>query len=85
MEGYDENPAISTNEDEDHRKFWHSLAYDLDEHAKSMDVHSRKAKRIAEVVRTVSATQKFTGKNVPNNIHYVQTVTRKSDAPFKKT
>ena len=84
-EGYDRHPADPADDHEDHRRFWESLAQDLDDHSTNMEKHSRKAKRLAEVVRTVITTKKFAGRSVPNSTHYAQTVTRKSDAPFKKT
>ena len=84
-EGYDRHPADPADDHEDNRRFWESLAQDLDEHSTNMEKHSRKAKKIAEVVKTIITTKKFAGRKVPNSTSYVQTVTRKSDTPFKKT
>ena len=84
-ESMDRHPADPADEREDHRRFWSSLAEDLDEHAAGMDQHSRKAKKLAEVVRTVITTKKVAGRVVPNSTNYTQTITRKSDTPFTKT
>ena len=86
MEGFDDpHPAEPRDDGEDHRRFWEALAKDLDEHSAGMDKHSRKAKRLAEIVRTVITTKKMAGRIVPNSTRYLQTVTRKSDVPFQKT
>ena len=80
---YDPNPAEA--HDEDPAAFWRALAEDLDEHSANLENHSKKTRKLAEVVRTTIITKKVAGRVVPNSTSYVQTVTRKSDAPFKKT
>lgn len=84
-EDYDRHPADPADEHDDHKKFWESLHGDLEQHATNLEKHSRKAKRLAEVVKTIITTKKFAGRKVPNSTSYMQTVTRKSDTPFKKT
>ena len=84
-EGYHRHPADTADEHEDHRKFWDSLHGDLEQHATDLEKHARKAKRLTEVVKTIITTKKFAGHSVPNSTHYMQTVTRKSNTPFKKT
>ena len=83
-EGYDRHPAEPTEDHEEHRKFWDALHGDLEKHAAHMEKHARKAKRLAEVVRTIITTKKFAGRTAPKQVSYTQTVTRKSDTPFKK-
>ena len=80
----DRDPA-STDEHDDHSSFWNALGDDLDEHAKHLREHSEKASKLAETVRTITVTKKVAGRTVPNSTHYVQTITRKSDTPFKKS
>jgi hypothetical protein len=80
---YDPNPAEPR--DDDPAAFWRALADDLDEHSSNLEHHSKKARKLAEVVRTTIITKKVAGRTVPNSTSYVQTITRKSDTPFKKT
>ena len=78
----DPHPA---DDHENHRRFWEALADDLDDHSANLEHHSRKARKLAEVVRTTIITRKVAGRVVPNSTHYVQTVTRKSNTPFHNT
>ena len=79
----DRPPHIADEEHDDHKAFWDSLADDLDTHARELSDHSRKATRLAETVRTIKITKKVAGRVVPNSTHYIQTITRKSDTPFR--
>lgn len=80
---YDPNPAEAR--DDDPAAFWRALAEDLDEHSTNLENHSKKTRKLAEVVRTTIITKKVAGRVVPNSTSYVQTITKKSDTPFKKT
>ena len=79
---FDPNPAEAN--DDDPGAFWRALADDLDEHSTNLEHQSKKTRKLAEVVRTTIITKKVAGRVVPNSTSYVQTVTRKSDTPFKK-
>jgi len=80
-----DRPPHDVGEHDDHRAFWDALADDLDEHARHLDDHSRRASKLAETVRTIKVTKKYAGRAIPNTTHYIQTITRKSDVPFRKT
>jgi hypothetical protein len=79
---FDPNPAEPR--DDDPASFWRALADDLDEHSANLENHSKKTRKLAEVVRTTIITKKVAGRVVPNSTSYVQTITKKSDSPFKK-
>ena len=61
------------------------LGHELETHARSTHEHSRRANKLAEVVRTVKVTKKAAGRDTPNKVHYIQTITKQSDTPFRKT
>ena len=63
-------------DDDDDQKFWEGFADELED-------HSRRAKKLAETVRTTKVVKKVAGRTVPNSTHYVQVTTKKSDHPFK--
>ena len=82
--------ASNHQEDIDDEKLWHDFfevlndhAHSLKQHADRLQEHSKKAHKLAEIVRTVKVTKKVAGRTVPNSTHYVQTVTKRSDTPFK--
>ena len=60
-------------------RFWK----DLEDHASHLEDHSKRAKKLAETVKTITITQKVAGRTVPNKTRYEQVITRKSDKPFK--
>ena len=62
--------------EEHHGDFWEGFAEDL-EH------HSRRAMKLAEVVRSVKVVKKVAGRTVPNSTHYIQTTTKQSSRPIK--
>ena len=60
-------------------RFWK----DLEDHAQHLEDNSKRAKKLAETVKTITITQKVAGRTVPNKTRYEQVITRKSDKPFK--
>ena len=60
-------------------RFWK----DLEDHASHLEDHSKRAKKLAETIKTITITQKVAGRTVPNKTRYEQVITRKSDKPFK--
>ena len=60
-------------------RFWK----DLEDHANHLEDHSKRAKKLAETVKTITITQKAAGRTVPNKTRYEQVITKKSDKPFK--
>jgi hypothetical protein len=69
--------------EEDHADFWEGFHDDLEDHAHHMEQHSRRARKLAEVVRTCMIEKKAAGRVVPRSVHYIQTTTKKSDRPFR--
>ena len=63
-------------------RFWDELHADLDDHARDMEEHARRARKLAETVRTTKIVKKVAGRTLPNSTHYVQVTTKKSDMPI---
>ena len=68
----------------DNAEFWQSLGDEIKDHAEKLEHHSKRAHKLAEVVRTVISTKKVAGRTVPNSTRYTPTVTKHSDRPFEK-
>ena len=88
----DRHPSLPDDEHDGDRKFWDELASELEgygvelsSHATKTHEHSKTMHKLAETVRTTKITKKVAGRVVPNSVHYVQTITRKSDTPFLKS
>ena len=63
-------------EHEHHGDIWEGFADELED-------HSRRAKKLAEIVRSTKIVKKVAGRTVPNSTHYTQTTTKMSTSPIK--
>jgi hypothetical protein len=84
LQGKSDPEKVKTKNDKVMNDFWASLQGDLESHSQALAEHSKKAAKLAETIKTVKVTKKVAGRTVPNSTHYVQTITKKSDQPFKK-
>ena len=85
LKGKSSPENVKSKNDKKMQDFWESVQGDLESHSQALAEHSRKAAKLAETIKTVKVTKKVAGRTVPNSTHYVQTITKKSAAPFEKT
>ena len=59
--------ALEEHPAEDHGRFWEEVHADLDNHAHHMEERARRARKLAEVVRTTKIVKEVAGRTLPNS------------------